>query len=196
MAAHALLEEIGAPFDLIPTEIFTDRPDPDFLKISPNARVPALLYEGETGWSGLCESGAIAFFLADRHPEAGLSLTNQDPRRGLYLQWLFYLSSTLQPDVLIQFHPEALFPDQERQKEIKDASMARLSAVWRILNEAIEGPYMFGKQPTACDHALGLQAIWPECFANSVEEFPKVAKLVQNLTERPAVKRILTWHGY
>ena len=64
MIPHAVLEELGVAYELIWVEIFTDRPDSDFLAASPHARVPALA--DETG--AICEAGAIALYLAERHP--------------------------------------------------------------------------------------------------------------------------------
>ena len=56
MIAHAVLEELGVPYELAWVEIFTDRPDPDFLAASPHARVPALADQN----GAICEAGAIA----------------------------------------------------------------------------------------------------------------------------------------
>ena len=191
MSSHVILEEIGAPFELVPVEIFTDRPDPAFLKVSPHARVPALV-DGEVS---LCETGAIALYLADRHPEARLAVAPSDPKRARLLQWLFYLSSTLQPDVMIQFHPELYFSDGARQAQFQAASMARLANVWSVLDEALApGPYLFGDQPTVVDFCLATQAIWPECFAKGITKFERVARMVERISARPSFARLKAWH--
>jgi glutathione S-transferase len=82
MVAHAVLEELGVAYELAWVEIFTDKPDPAFLAASPHARVPALVHEHGT----LYEAGAIALYLAERHPEAGLTIPIGDPDRGKLLK--------------------------------------------------------------------------------------------------------------
>ena len=191
MGVHAILEEIGADYEILPVRLFTEHPDPGFLQASPHGRVPALVH----GAGGICESGAIALFLADRHPEAGLTVAPDLPDRADFLQCLFYLSSTLQPEVLIQFHPEAYFPDRARQIALKTASMGRLDKVWQVLDAALApGPYFFGDRPRACDICLATQAIWPEAFSGAITDYPNVARMVASLTDRPAVARVLAWH--
>ena len=191
MSAHVILEEIGEPFELVPVEIFTDHPDPDFLNVSPHARVPALV-DGDVS---LCETGAIALYLADRHPESRLGMAPGDPRRARLLQWLFYLSSTLQPDVMIQFHPELYFSDKDQQATFSAASMTRLAKVWSVLDQALApGPYLFGAEPTVFDFCLATQAIWPECFANGIAEFERVARMVEQISARPSFARLKAWH--
>ena len=79
MAPHAALEEIGAEYTLVPTEIAADKPrDPAFLKLNPNGWVPVLIDEN----GPIHESAAIMMYLAERHPEAGLAPPSSDPTRA------------------------------------------------------------------------------------------------------------------
>ncbi len=192
LVAHTVLEELGVAYELAWVKIFTDDPDPAFLAASPHARVPALVHES----GSLYEAGAIALYLAERHPEAGLTIPVGDPDRGKFLQWLSYLASTLQPDVMLQFHPELYFADAEDQAELKRASMKRLRRVLEILDEALEpGPYFFAGHLTVCDFVLAMQATWPEIYPRSIDDYPNLKRLVQAVTERPAVRRVLAQHG-
>ncbi len=192
MSSQAVLEEIGADYELKWVELFSDTPDPDFLAASPHARVPALVDETGT----VCETGAIALYLAERHPEAELQIPPDDPRRARFLQWLFYLSSTLQPDVIIQFHPELTFGDEERQSALLAASMARLARLLKTLDEALDpGPYFFGDQLTIVDLCLVAQAVWPEIYPGSIGDYPNLRRLVERVSARPAVQRVLAQHG-
>ena len=193
MIPHAVLEELGVAYELVWVEIFTDRPHPDFLAASPHARVPALA--DETG--AICEAGAIALYLAERHPDAGLAIPVGDPRRGRFLQWISYLASSLQPDVIIQFHPEFYAADADGQERLKAASLERLARTLQILDEALDpGPYFFADRLTLCDFCLALQAVWPEVYPGSIDDYPNVKRLVERVTERPAVRKVLALHGY
>jgi glutathione S-transferase len=182
MVAHSVLEELGVAYELAWVEIFTDKPDPAFLAV----------HEHGT----LYEAGAIALYLAERHPEAGLTIPIGDPDRGKFLQWLSYLASTLQPDVMIQFHPEIYLADADDKEKLKRASMERLGRVLDNLNEALEpGPYFFADRLTVCDFVLGMQATWPEVYPRSIDDYPNLKRLVVKVTERPSVRRVLDQHG-
>ncbi len=191
MSAHAILEELGVPYELVSVRLFSDDPDPDFLAASPHARVPALT----DAHGSICETGAIALYLADRHPEAGLAVPADDPRRARFLQWLFYLSSTLQPEVLIQFHPEFHFPDPGDQARFRAASLERLGTILDTLDRALSpGPYFFGDRLTVCDICLATQAIWSEIFPGTIDDHPHLKRSVERVTARPAVARVIARH--
>ncbi len=193
MSTHAILEEIGVDYELIPVDLSpspTSR-DPEFLRVSPHGRVPAFTTDDGT----MFESGAIAAYLAERHPEAGLAPPPGDPARGLYYQWLFYLQSTLQPEVFIQFHPESYFDDAEDKARFRAASMERLEVIWEVINQALEaGPYFLGSRFSACDICLATQALWPEIFPNTIDDYANVQRAVASLHERPALKRVIAHH--
>ncbi|MBT4890800.1 MAG: glutathione S-transferase family protein [Rhodospirillales bacterium] len=192
MSAHAILEETGAPYDVHWVQIFTDSPDPAFLVASPHARVPALQTEEET----IFETGAIALYLAEEHPESDLLIRENMPGRATFLQWLHYLASTLQPDVIIQFHPELYFPDDEdAQKCLLLASMGRLSSVMDVIENTLAvGPYFCGEKRTILDYLFVMQAIWPEIFPTSAADYPNIDRLIKTLLERPAVTRAYGQH--
>ena len=191
MGPHALLEELGLPYELRTVELFADGQPDDFLAASPHARVPALVHAGGT----ICESDAIALFLTDSYDEPDLGIAPGHPDRGKYLQWLFYLSSTVQPEVLIQFHPEFYFNSAQDQTRLQRASMKRLNGAWSILNDIYDAnTWLFENRPTAVDICLGIPLLWPECFANGIEEFPSLHRMRDALIERPAFQRMMQWH--
>lgn len=191
MIVHALLEEIGADHDIHRVEIFSDNPDPRFVAVSPLLRVPVLV--GPDG--PVFESGAIAHYLAERHPEAELAIPIGDSRRGRFLQWLHYLSSTLQPEVLIQYHPEAYFEDEDDQRRLKAASMRRLANALDVIEAGLDpGPFFLGERRSVCDYCLAMQAVWPPIFPGSIRDYPNIERLTQAITARPAVRRVLIMH--
>ena len=67
MGVRVLLEEIGAPYELIPTTTIRGQPRPtEQLKINPNGWVPVLIWED----GAMYECAAITIFLCDRHHNA------------------------------------------------------------------------------------------------------------------------------
>jgi len=192
MTAHAVLEEIGAPYEVRWVQIFSDQVDPDFASASPHARVPALVTPEGT----IFETGAVALYLAEHHTDTGLLVPTGAPGRGAFLQWFHYLASTLQPDVMIQFHPELYFPnDEEAQNRFLHASMARLTTVLDVIETLLsDGPYFCGQKRTILDYLFVMQAVWPEIFPGQVEDYPRIHHLISTLLPRPAVARVYKIH--
>lgn len=92
-----LLEETGTPYNVVPVNIGKgEQFEPDFLKISPNNRMPAIVDpEGPDGKPiSLFESGAILLYLAEK---SGRFLP-EDPRdRYDVLQWLMFQMANVGP---------------------------------------------------------------------------------------------------
>jgi glutathione S-transferase len=99
MGVRVLLEEFGAPYELIQTT--TDRQEPrpaEQLKINPNGWVPVLLWDD----NAMYECAAITIFLCDQHSEASLAPAIDAPERSLFLQTLVYFSSSVVSDKTAQ----------------------------------------------------------------------------------------------
>ena len=191
MTVHTILEETGETYSVRWVEIFTPDPDPKLVAVSPHARVPAL----EHGDLRLCETGAIAIYLAETFPAVDLFIAAGDLRRASFLQWWHYLASTLQPDVMVQFHPETYFADGDSQQRFMGASIKRLSKVLATLDATLTpGPFFFGETRTILDYLLVMQAVWPEIYPGSIDDYPNIRRLVDTITQRPAVQRVVSLH--
>src|SRR4051812_3294354 len=82
-----MMEEAGVEYRRVPIDIFAGAQNSDeFRRINPMMKFPALTDGGAAG----VEAGAPCPYFADRVPEAGLPPPIGDPRRGRYLQWLFF----------------------------------------------------------------------------------------------------------
>jgi glutathione S-transferase len=89
---EAVLAELAIPFDLVTLNIsIGDTKKPEFLKVNPNGRVPAIVHEGVAIW----ESSAITMYLgevfgvdANLYPAAG-------PKRGEAMKWIAWGNVTL-----------------------------------------------------------------------------------------------------
>ncbi len=91
-----LVEELGIPYTLHPVNIGKNEQfDPEYLKISPNNKIPAIVDEdAEGGPISLFESGAIMIYLADKH---GRFLPQRGNDRYSVIQWLMWQMGGLGP---------------------------------------------------------------------------------------------------
>jgi GST-like protein len=88
-----MLEECGLDYHTVPVDIGAgDQFKADFLKISPNNRMPAIV-DHDTGVT-IFEGGAILIYLAEK---SGSLLPNEQPARFDTLQWLFWQAGGLGP---------------------------------------------------------------------------------------------------
>ncbi|MFT4725822.1 MAG: glutathione S-transferase [Granulosicoccus sp.] len=202
IGVHLLLQEFGVDYRVIDVSEFGARGEEShsyensdsvsFKQISPHRRVPALrLADGSSQF----ESGAIALHLADSLCDGEFSIAADSASRPEYLQWLFYLSSTLQPEIMLQFHPEHYFDDTSTQQALKAASMRRLSKIWPVLETRYAaGPWMFEDRPTAVDFSLATVLFWKQCFQPNVSIYPNLLRTLQAIEKREACAEVLCWH--
>lgn len=193
MSTHLMLEELGIDYGVTWFNVHKEEEFPaDFLELNPNARVPVLV----TPDGPIYESAATMMVLSEAH---GNQFMPAEPgrKRSLALQWLFYLMSSLQPEVLIQFHPERYFPDDKpMQAAIMQASLRELELFWKVIDDAIgDGPYFLQDEYSICDMLFVMQAIWKENQPQNLEAYPNTVRLMQAAFARPAVQRILKIHN-
>jgi len=192
MSTHLLLEELGLDYEVVLFNVHNPETFPEeFLRLNPNARVPVLV----TPEGPIYESAAIMLYLCETHEGRYMPATGS-AERGRFLQWLIYLMSSFQPEVLIQFNAERYFPDDEAmQNALKQASMKEIVKLWGIIDDALSpGPWFLGGEYSICDMLFVMQAIWKENQPADLAAFPNCSRLMKVAFERPAIQRVVTEH--
>jgi glutathione S-transferase len=194
MAPHGVLLETGQRFELFELDLGRGQHrEPEYLKLNPNGRVPTLVVDGK---HAIFESAAICMYLADRHPAAGLAPAIDDPARGLYLQWLAYMSNTLQPAYLRAYYPDRHTSDPDHAPEIAAAAEEELGVIWGRIDQAIgAGPYMLGVRYSTCDLYLLMLSTWQDPVPGLYQRFPNVKRCVDRVLQRPAVIDMMRKNG-
>jgi len=177
---HWILEEIGEPYDLHLLSLKKeDNRDPAYLAINPMGKVPALKH----GDVVVTESAAICLYLADAFPQAGLTVPIGDPRRGVFLKWLFFGPSCLEPAMTDRAFKRAEAPPRAA------LGYGDYETTMDAVAKAVEpGPYLLGGQFSAADVVIGSTLRWGMLF-KIVPERPEFLAYTGRLTERPAFKR-------
>jgi glutathione S-transferase len=195
MAPHAMLEDIGAPFELIRVDTSKgEQRSPDYLRLNPHARVPTLIYDGD---KIIYEAAAISLFLAERHPEAGFAPKAGSADRPPFLQWMAYLTNTVQEALMHWWHPENFIDGTDRQAELKQKAEQRLAGMFRFLDEhlAKSGPYLCGANFYVCDYYVAMLARWTRDMATPAHTNPNLSKLIRAVKERRGYARMLAAEG-
>ncbi|HZR82056.1 MAG TPA: glutathione S-transferase N-terminal domain-containing protein [Candidatus Binatia bacterium] len=114
--ASITLEELGIPYEVhIVNLLAGDQKKPEFLKINPNGRIPAIVDRDENEFA-IFESGAIMIYLAEK---AGRLLPSDRKGRSLVIQWLMFQMGGIGPmmgqaNVFYRYFPEKIQPAIER----------------------------------------------------------------------------------
>jgi glutathione S-transferase len=177
---HWMLEELGEPYDIRLLSLKRgDNRASDYLAVNPMGKVPALCH----GDVVITEAAAICAYLADEFPQRRLNVAVGDPRRGVYLKWLFFGPSCLEPAAL-----DRAFPRKE------DAPRPALGygdydTVLDVVANAVgQGPYLMGEHFTAADVVIGSGLRWGMAF-KLLPERPEFVAYADRLAQRPALAR-------
>ncbi|WP_294197680.1 glutathione S-transferase N-terminal domain-containing protein [uncultured Sphingomonas sp.] len=160
---------------------------PDFLKISPNNKMPAIVDHAPTDGGApisVFESGAILLYLAHKTRQFG----GGDPRSHVaVLQWLMWQVGGLGP-MLGQNHHFTRYAPEKVPYAI-DRYLKETERLYGVLDRQLEGrAFIIGDDYTVADMACH-PWILPEAQGQDLARFPNVARWHAAVAERPAVAR-------
>ncbi|MFM9971672.1 MAG: glutathione S-transferase family protein [Burkholderiales bacterium] len=186
MAPHMLLNEIGCPFELKAVDRDkNEHKSTEYLKLNPSGLIPVLIDEGQP----IHQTAAILLHLTDKFPESGLAPLQGDANRTAYYQWLFYLSNTLQPELITYFYPHRIADDETMAGRVKHHAEQRIAGMLDLLEAHLagNGPFMLGAKVSAADFLLLMLCRWTRMQANPATNRPRLKHVVDTLAARPAV---------
>jgi len=175
-----MLEEVGEPYDIHLLSLAKgEQLAPDYIAVNPTGKVPALKH----GDVAITEAAAICTYLADAFPKAGLSVPIGEPRRGVYLKWLFFGPSCIEPAMMDRAAP--------RKEEPRRGMLGygEFDTVMDVVAKAVAvGPHIMGEQFTAADVVVGSGLRFGMMF-KLLPERPEFTAYVGRLALRPALQR-------
>ena len=186
--ASIALEELGLDYSVHTINITKDEQfAPDFLKISPNNRIPAIVDpEGPDGKPiSLFESGAILIYLAEKTGK----LLPADPRaRYAALQWLMWQMGGFGP-MLGQAHHFRRFAKEEVPYAVERYTN-ETRRLYGVLDKRLqEADYLAGADYSIADIATFPWAARHEWHGIALEDFPAVKRWYDAIEARPAVQK-------
>jgi GSH-dependent disulfide-bond oxidoreductase len=187
---HIMLEETGIPYRVHPIDIGAgDQFKPEFLKISPNNKMPAMVDTDGPGGKpiSMFESGAILVYLASK---TGRFLPGDLRDKWSTLQWLMFQMGGVGP-MLGQAHhflgyaPEKIPYAMNRYKN-------EANRLYGVIDRRLrESAYIACAEYTIADMAIVPWLRFPERQGVEVAEYPSLKKWRDAILERPAVQRAL-----
>lgn len=190
LAPHMMLEEIGAPYELV----LVDRNQnahkkSDYLKLNPNGRIPTLV----DGDLVLYETAAIMLYLAERHPAAQLMPPVNTPARAHFYKWLMYCTNTVQAENLIYFYPDRWSENSDHWPAIKARAETHLAEMFDQIDAVLgkTGAFMLGPEISALDYYIFMFGRWGRMHHHPPRDRKNYGAFLSRMLARPAVARAL-----
>ena len=185
---HIMLEETGLEYRVHPIDIGAgDQFKPEFLAISPNNKIPAIVDTDAPGGTSLSlfESGAILIYLAEK---TGRFLPVDPAGRYATLQWLMFQMGGLGP-MLGQTHHFRLYAPQQIEYAVNRYTN-EAKRLYGVMDKQLgKSAYLAGDEYTIADIAA---FPWTRSWQNQgveLSDYPNVKRWHEAIAARPAVQR-------
>jgi GST-like protein len=188
---YIMLEECGLPYKEHFVDVWKgDQHSPEFLKINPNAKIPAIVdHEGPGGKPyTVFESGAILLYLAEK---TGKFLPKDTARKFDVMQWLMIQLTGVGPMFGQWTHFKMFAP-----KQGNDYSAGRYTSELKRLYELLEQrlgqtKFLGGEEYSIADIATFPWTRNHDAHGVKWDDHPNLARWFNTIAERPAVKKAI-----
>jgi GSH-dependent disulfide-bond oxidoreductase len=185
-----MLEELGIPYRVVPINIRAgDQFRPEFLAISPNNRIPAIVDHAPVDGGGpfsVFETGAILIYLADK---TGRFIPHDMRARSVVIQWLMWQMSALGP-MLGQHGHFALYAPEKIPYAI-ERYRDEAARLYHVLDTQLgkTGAYVAGRDYSIADIACFPWTMTHKAQGFTLDDYPNVKRWYAELRARPKCRR-------
>jgi glutathione S-transferase len=191
LVPHILLEELGAPYELVFVDRYADaHKRAEYLALNPNGLIPVLV----DGPLVVYEAGAICLHLSDTHPQAGLMPPLGSAERAHAYKWLLWLATGLHPALSNYLHPSKWTLSEAAQSELRSGAEAAVARQFDILDAHLAGqggPWLTGADYSIADAYAVVLCRWSRGMERPGASWAHVGPYARRVLERPAVQRAL-----
>ncbi len=184
---HIMLEEVGLEYNVIPIDINAgDQFDPEFLKISPNNKMPAMVDPDGPGGTpySMFESGAILMYLAEK---TGRLMPTETRARYDVIKWLMFQMGHIGP-MLGQAHHFRTYAPEPIPYAI-DRYTNEAYRLYKVLDGRLAEAEYLAEAYSIADIAVFPWLRSHERQGQDLDDFPHVKRWFEVIAARPAVER-------
>ena len=183
-----MLEELGVPYENVPTNFIGDAQKPDYLKLNPNGKIPTLVDDdGTVVW----ESLAINLYLAMKYGKGGLWPASQADQ-GRAIQWSLWAMTTVESPLMLVLMNRAFLPEAQRDAAKAEEGVRGLEKPLGVLDGALAGrDSLLGGGFSVADLNVASVLSWaPTLGKVDLSSWPRAKAWLEAATKRPALGRV------
>jgi glutathione S-transferase len=189
LASHIALAEAGAPYTTERLDFKTNQQNsPEYLKINPKGRVPALV----TDRGVLTETPAVLAYIAQTFPQARLAPLDDAFEFARVQAFNSYLCSTVHVNHAHKGRGYRWAADETSFADMKAMIPKTMGACFGLIErDMLRGPWVMGESFTVCDAYLYTLTLWLDGDGVDLATLPKVKAHRAAMEQRPAVQKVL-----
>ena len=183
-----MLEECELPYNTILMDLKKgDQFQSDFLRISPNNRMPAIVdYNEKSAPVTIFESGAILLYLAEK---TGKFIPNSKLDKKKVMEWLFWQVGNLGPMGGQHSHFWNYAPESEKDGYAANRYAEEYDRCFEVLERQLEGQEYIVNEYSIADIISWPWVLIAKAMGRSLDAYPNVTNWRQRVKERPAVRK-------
>ena len=183
-----MLEECDLPYNTILMDLKKgDQFQSDFLRISPNNRMPAIVdYNEKSAPVTIFESGAILLYLAEK---TGKFIPNSKLGKKKVMEWLFWQVGNLGPMGGQHSHFWNYAPESEKDGYAANRYAEEYDRCFEVLERQLEGQEYIVNEYSIADIISWPWVLIAKAMGRSLDAYPNVTNWRQRVKERPAVRK-------
>ena len=181
-----LFEELTLPYELVRFKL-GDRAmrSPEYLKIHPMGRVPAL----QDGDVTIFESGAIVQYILAKYGQGRMVPEPISPHFPAYLQWLHYAEGMIMPPVNTIVVETILLPPERRNDVNVERATKLLTRMLAAVDEHLADKTFLAGEFSGADIMTGHACTVAARLKADISDKPHVAAYIERINARPALQR-------
>src|SRR3569623_2125908 len=189
LASHIALECAGAKYDAVRLDFAQkQQQSPDYLRINPKGRVPALV----TDRGVITETPAVLLYIAQMHPQAKLAPLLDPFALAKVNEFNSYLCSTVHVNHAHKRRGARWADDVAAHEAMRAKAAQNMGDCFALIErEMLRGPWVTGSQFTICDPYLFTLSSWLEGDGVDIQRFPKSAIHYSRMQADERVRAVL-----
>ena len=189
-ADHIALQWTGQPFEVELLDKDTLKA-PAFLAINPAGSVPVVV----DGDFVLTQNAAIMGYIADTHPQAGLTGDGSPKQRAEATRWLSFVNSDLHPAFKPLFGPGSFIGDEGQYDAVRATALKRLRGLFERADQQLEGRQWLAGFRSFADPYFYITLRWAAGAKVDLSGLDNVAAFKQRMEADPGVQATLQAEG-
>ena len=192
LASHITIEELGIPYETQKMNLAEgDQRKPEYLKINPRGRVPAVVVGNEV----ITENVGIITYFAGGYPDAGIWPKKTWDQAKL-VSTMTWFSNTVHPSYSHLVRPERFVDDEGAKEAVKAKGKASFWGYLEEIDKLLGGQkWSIANMYTPADAYLLVFYRWANRQKMPVQDLKNYAALMNRVLSRPAVHKVMADEG-